>query len=451
MRRLDKHFGTLLHATLLRTAWGRGLSLLAIALLIVVLPACDSTGENTPEDPTQEGIDLTQQGGRGIHAQFADVAQEVPDFGGFFINRDGQPVVYLRDPASERTDEVRTALQEAFGEGVLSQEDNPRRNIAEPELRLREGRYRMEDLLAWYDRLPEVMTVEGVVFIDLHEQANNLTVGVQSVEQNSPQVEEKLQQIEVPREAVEIIAAELPSPHGHGLRSDLRPTRGGVEIGQIGSSIACTMGFNASYRGDFGFLTNSHCTNQRGSASGTSFAISASGGRVGQEQNDPSYNTCFVGYSCRWSDAAFVDYNSGVGGYNQIARPRNWAAPNSGSSTLKIDHDSPGMRVDGVDAHPVSGQMIDKVGRTTGWTYGFVNRTCYPTFVSNGSGGRVKVDGKPVIMRCQYRASYTSNSGDSGSPVFDWHGDTVTLWGLNWGGGSNGAVFSPWEGIAKDL
>lgn len=309
----------------------------------------------------------------------------------------------------------------------------------------------MDQLLTWYDRLPEVLSVEGVVFIDLAEQSNNLTVGVQSLEENGGQVAEMLQEIEIPQEAVEIIEAELPTPHNHGLRSNVRPTRGGIEIGQVGSNIACTMGFNASFRGNFGFMTNSHCTNQRGNASGTRFTQSATGGRVGQEQNDPSYNTCFFGYSCRRSDAAFVDYNSGTGGYNEIARPRSWAAPNSGSSTLKIDHSSPGMNVEDVEPHPMSGDMIDKVGRTTGWTYGFVNRTCFPTFVGNGSGGRAKVNGKPVIMRCQYGATYTSNNGDSGSPVFDWHGDTVTLWGIHWGGGSNGAIFSPWKGIAKDF
>lgn len=455
MTRLVNHFGSLSLSTPLRSTdcarWFRVLSLLAVAFLIILLPACDSTGSDTSDDSPQKGIDLTQQAGTGIHAQFAEVAQRIPDFGGFFLNSDGQPVVYLRDPAPERTDEVRTALRETFGEDVLSQEDNPRRTTDTPELQLREGRYRMEDLLTWYDRLPEVLGVEGVVLIDLHEQANNLTVGVQSLEQSGPKVEEKLQQIDIPREAVEIIDAELPSPYGHGLRSNLRPTRGGVEIGQAGSNTVCTMGFNVSYRGDFGFLTNSHCTNQRGSASGTRFTISATGGRVGREQNDPGYNTCYLGFSCRWSDAAFVDYNSGTGGYNQIARPRNWAAPNSGSSSLQLNHGSAGMKVDGLDAHPVSGQMIDKVGRTTGWTYGFVNRTCYPTFVSNGSGGRVKVNGKPVIMRCQYGADYTSSGGDSGSPVFDWHGDSVTIWGLNWGGGPNNAVFSPWKGIAKDL
>lgn len=432
--------------------WIRRLSHLSVALLLLaLLPACDSAGSGGPDDPTQKGVNIDTETSAGINDKFAEVAQEIPDFGGFFFNSDGQPVVYLRDPAPERADEVRTALQNVFGENIFSQADNPRRTVSDPELQLREGRYRMEELLAWYDRLPEVLDVEGTVFIDLHEQANSLTVGVQSLEQSGPQVEETLQQIDVPREAVEIVQADLPSPENHGLRSDLRPTRGGVEIGQAGSNTVCTMGFNASYQGDFGFFTNSHCTNQRGSVTSTRFTISATGGRVGQEQNDPSYNTCFFGYSCRWSDAAFVDYNSSTGGYNEIARLRNWAAPNSGSSTLKIDHNDSGMSVDGTDAYPVSGQMIDKMGRTTGWTYGFVNRTCFPTFVSNGSGGRVKVNGKPVIMRCQYRASYTSRSGDSGSPVFDWHGDSVTLWGLNWGSTSNNAFFSPWRGITKDF
>ncbi len=437
--------------------WLEYTTILTTALFIFIsVQGCDTGGGTEEEDPpaVKESVELSQESVPSLHDKFRAMSERIPDFGGLYINDEGRLIVYLLDPGSGRRDEVKAALEEVSGLGLEGLAENPRRSIQTPEVELREARYPMEDLLEWYDRLGRLFEdneqlVEQLVLMDLQERSNNLAIGVRdrSIED---QLRSGLEELDIPQEAVEVVEAVPPTPDGHDLRSRVRPTLGGIEIGQAGSSTVCTMGFNVSYKGTFGFLTNSHCTNQRGNGTGTRFTNPGGGGRIAQEHVDPNYNTCFFAFSCRYSDAAFVDYNGGTGGRNKIARPQNWAAPNSGSSTLDIDHGS-SLDVTGLDAHPVSGEMVDKVGRTTGWTYGFVNRTCFRTTVSNGSGGAVAVNGKTVLMRCQYRANYTSSGGDSGSPVFDWHGSTVTLYGLNWGSGPNGAVFSPWQGIKKDF
>jgi hypothetical protein len=93
--------------------------------------------------------------------------------------------------------------------------------------------------------------------------------------------------------------------------------------------------------------------------------------------------------------------------------------------------------------------MFDKMGRTTGWTYGFVKKTCVDMNKTSYAG--------PGIGRilCNDWSSYHSNNGDSGSPVFRWYGSTVRLAGLHWGGITSGgtryAIMSAMWNIEADL
>lgn len=442
MSTLTGSFRTIVHWT--RVA-------LALCVLIAV-QACDITSVeddgdgDAPPDPDGPTINLEEDAPPGLHKKLSMMSEQVADFGGFYLNEAGQPVVYVLDPAEGRRSEVRAALEEVFGEGILTRGDSPRRSVEDPTLQLREGEYAMDDLLFWYERLPEVFSVEEVVMIDLYERANRLTVGV-TTEEAVPQVEERIAEIEVPRPAVQITVREPPQTNNHSLRNNVSPPRGGAEI-----SGTCTLGFVGRYQGDWGFITNSHCTAQMGSVTGMAFNQSANGSQIGVESADPSYRSCgFLGLrSCRDSDAAFVDFDSGVGVSTDVMRTQSWAAPGNGTGSIQIDHGA-AMSLDEVSAHPVSGDMVDKVGRTSGWTYGFVNRTCTTGRPVDNNGNRIRVDGDPVLMKCQYEASYLSQGGDSGSPVFIWKGDSIELVGLNWGGGSDYAIFSPLQGIWNDF
>lgn len=396
------------------------------------------------DDPSPDGetIELTNTSTTTLHDKFAQVTEQVPGFGGYFLNENGQPTAYLLDPSSDRVGEVEDALKGAFGENILQRGDSPRRAVDDPQLQLLEGAYSMDDLLTWRERALGVFEFDTAVFVDLRERNNNLTVGIDNLE-NQGTIEDYLAGQDIPLEAVDIVEAERRTPHAHDLRSSFSSAQGGIEIGLSGTNSFCSHGYVASLNGNLGFVTNSHCTSQRGSVTGTNYDNPSNGGQIGEETADPSYQNCYSGSrSCRKSDAAFIDYNDETSASAAVARPQNWAGPSSSSGTLDIDHGNE-LRVRGGKAQPVSGEMIDKVGRTTGWTWGFVQNTCIALGVNGGS-----VNGNPIVMRCQYDGSYNSSGGDSGSPVFKWHGDEVTIYGVHWGGGG---AFSSLQGIYDDF
>ena len=91
----------------------------------------------------------------------------------------------------------------------------------------------------------------------------------------------------------------------------------------------------------------------------------------------------------------------------------------------------------------VVGNVVNKVGRTTGWSQGSVTNTCVNTNVS----------GTNITQICQNFVSATVGSGDSGSPVFQIiSGNDVRLVGILWGGsGSQSLVFSPLSQVEQEL
>jgi hypothetical protein len=89
------------------------------------------------------------------------------------------------------------------------------------------------------------------------------------------------------------------------------------------------------------------------------------------------------------------------------------------------------------------GQIVDKVGISTGWTYGQVSGTCI----------REDVGGTDITYLCQTEVQMGSTSGDSGSPVFIRDGltDNVYLAGIHWGSAGNTAIFSPNSQVELEL
>jgi hypothetical protein len=99
------------------------------------------------------------------------------------------------------------------------------------------------------------------------------------------------------------------------------------------------------------------------------------------------------------------------------------------------------------------GTRIDKMGRTTGWTWGEVTETCVdiPDWF-------VEYYGPGTSLLCQTEANYNSDPGDSGAPVFTWplYGDEVTLRGIHVGrytreDGWVRRLFSDWTWIAFEI
>jgi hypothetical protein len=118
--------------------------------------------------------------------------------------------------------------------------------------------------------------------------------------------------------------------------------------------------------------------------------------------------------------------------------------PNNGSIT--VDDANPFFSITSQDNSTTSfrvGTVVNKIGRTSGWTQGEIIATCVHT----------NVFGSNFTQLCQTFVSAGVLGGDSGSPVFTITGkDRATLIGILWGGsGSSLYVFSPLKQIRDEL
>lgn len=288
----------------------------------------------------------------------------------------------------------------------------------------------------------EVLSLPGAVYVDHDEVNNRLVFGVENAGATRG-VLNALSRMGVPASAVNVRVTE-PIYQMATLRDRFRPTQGGIQI-HFGNFL-CTMGFNVTHSGGRSFITNSHCTNDQGGVEGTEYRQPLSTVDptvIATEVADPEYfrrGACPRGRRCRFSDASRALYSSSVASSRGIITKTT--GPNNGSITV-----SGAFTVTAQDNNthnfPI-GQVVNKVGRTTGWTQGRITNTCVNTNVS----------GSNITQLCQTFVSAGVGGGDSGSPVFRiTSGDNVTLVGILWGGSSNGAtfVFSPLSQIQDEL
>jgi hypothetical protein len=281
--------------------------------------------------------------------------------------------------------------------------------------------------------MPSVLGIPGVVSTDIDEAKNSLTVGVED-QKTQDKVEKHLAELGISRELVNIETTD-PVMLLASLQDRHRPVRGGLQIqfSSGSSTFICTLGFNAVRAGVRGYVTNSHCTAMQGGVQNTihhQALRSVAADRIGVEIRDPVYFTggvCPAGRRCRYSDTSFGRYDASVG-----SRQGGIARPNLGSVAW---NGMSGFRIVGETPVPIVGQLLTKVGRTTGRTQGRVTATCL----------NANVAGTNITQLCQDIASIPGSPGDSGSPVFritnSPAANDVRLYGILWGGAGGSVVF----------
>jgi hypothetical protein len=390
----------------------------------IILAACSD--QNTPSAPDTPA-DLARVQGQGDNANA--LARSVPGFGGFFYDAQGRPTMYLTTPSA------RGAAERALKPYLQ------KHGLAAAGIQTRLAAHSWDQLERWHGRVaPAALAIRGAVYVDADEALNRITVGAERGAVG--QVRASLARLGLPASAVVVqeaapvtfAVAPKPKPGGLSLQGRVRPILGGVQINFPG--FLCSLGFNVTG----GFVTASHCTNVQGGVEGTRYwqpLQSTDPVQIATEVADPTYATggsCPAGRRCRRSDSSKASYANGIastlGGLAQTARlgrslsiTGQWTITGEGVATV--------------------GQVVNKVGRTTGWSQGQVTNTCVDTNVS----------GSDITQLCQNFVSATVGSGDSGSPVFAIQsGSNVALIGVLWGGsGSQSFVYSPILNVHQDL
>jgi len=427
----------------------KGSALLALGLVWVAACSDDRTptgpGDDVPS-PSADRIATGQSGERGHEVAFHDISRQIKGFGGYFYDEEGNLVAWLVDPSEE-------ARARSILEGVVKQRDLSAHERNTGRIVFRRAAWSFQDLSAWRDRATHpVLDISGVEWTDLDEAQNRLVVGISSAAVRG-RVESVLRQQDVPLAAVLYEESSRASDE-LDLRDYKRGIEGGYQI-QRQDGGTCTLGFNAYWGSTASFLTNSHCTAVVWGSTSTNMYqndTSPASNQVGVELFDPTPWSCglFGLIRCRWSDAAIILKRSSVSwSYGKIARTTFWGFGAGNSGSIVVDAKNPSMTIIGEYSFPTGGEMFDKMGRTTGWTYGFVKKTCVDMNKTSYAG--------PGLGRilCNDWTSYHSGSGDSGSPVFRWYGSTVRLAGLHWGsitsGGTRYGIISAMWNIEKDL
>jgi hypothetical protein len=426
----------------------------------VFLAACQDVTTNPPElAPANAASAAPAPSIREEEAELHQLAAEVPGFGGYYFDENGETVAFVTDLA--RADQARAAVQARLARNPVA----PRGG----RVLVRQGRYTFPELAAWRDRITgPVVDIEGVESVDANEGRNRVVIGISSPAAQRG-VEQLLAEHRVPREAVVMEAEEelslqmapeedlAASFGGEFLSSVIRPLRGGIQIGRwtnrsTGKWSRCTLGAIVRRSGYNLFLTASHCSQKSWEddvgAHYQPMPDIYDYDLIGNEYDDKRGSSCgFMSPNvCRYSDATLIRINSSIGDeLGRIARTRYAASsvyPDTMGS-LEIDPAAPYFQI--VGRGPVSqGSTVHKMGARTGWTQGVVTNTCIDK----------PADRSYSWLRCQVATKTWVSPGDSGGPAFTLNTDgTVSLLGIFWGRTTSGSYhyYSPLSGIEKDL
>lgn len=389
---------------------------------------------------------LAQAGPRlapGLDGRFLQLAHDVPGFGGYYFDANGDLNVYLTDLSKApavRAAVADVAAQRPHASGQAASSDPA--NII-----IRHADYDFPQLNNWHARFTAASPDRGVTMIDTDEAQNRVFIGVTD---NAAigRVQSQLDRLGIPRAAV-VVDVVPPITLATNLTQYYRPLVGGLQIDWSGTY--CTLGVNVWYTnfaqgisGAAGFYTASHCSDTPASTDGTTY--SQGGYQIATEKYDPPFFTnsqyfgCPSGYNCRHSDVTFAQYNTGIdGSHGTIAQTlsRGLGDWNAGS----IDIASTNFTVSGTAGNPTVGDYRDKVGRTTGWTSGQVSHTCTDYYVSGH------------YTLCQDQVEAYADGGDSGSPVFtEGTGSNIGFGGIVWAKtGAGGFIYSNLDRIAADM
>lgn len=392
---------------------------------------------------------------REAEMHFHRISENIPGFGGFYINDHGDYVIVLTDDAPQ-----------GLARSLAAQEiRRQKHNIDSESIIIKEGQFGFSDLATWRELVSGfVLTNDDFSFVRssyIDEEENRIIVGIAESKFSEINIDNVKKFIvgvlSIPLEAVifrETVTPALLSWTG-SLYSTTRPLIGGLGIHKGAAGGACTMGFVGILDGHETFITNSHCTSTTFGLDNTTFfqGFTSSDNIVGSEYKDSNTSWCGMWppwqsiYNCRMSDASAIKINSGIQANRGLIARTTFKNNTGGSGSTTINESNPVFSIAKSDDYIAQGTIVSKIGRETGWTEGKIIKTCvdktYP-----GS--------EFWILKCQYAADFYADYGDSGSPVFRQiysadGSEYISLYGIVYMKSSGEIYFSPMSGIRSDL
>jgi hypothetical protein len=371
-----------------------------------------ATGKDSNDDPESANPYHVSIPPTSIDATFLQIEEQIPGFAGLHDGGDGLLQAFVQEDELDAIDpaELRAAIETAMGD--LSSVARVRgESTVDVTLELIPVEFSFSQLSDIRVAVMNVLSVDGVHGVDVDEVTNRVRIlgdGEFALLAARDYVDS------MGLSFTKIVFTDAPMPELMGtVRGKIRGLAGGVQIAYDES--LCTLGFNATLQGYSGFVTNAHCTTEMFTVTGTHVyqSINTSNNpirtdHVGMEMVDPPLKTS-GNLSYRFSDAAFIRTRSFITLYmGKIVRTK-YAAYRTGDGSI---NSSNYMEIDTNECAVMTGQEVDKIGRTTGWTFGDVESTCQS--VNMGS----------YTLYCQDEVYANVGRGDSGSPTFLWKQDT---------------------------
>ena len=344
---------------------------------------------------------------------FADLAEAAPSSAGFEFDSTGNLVVHVRDDADVAPARSRTAAFLVTGR-VRGGRARPATVMVVP------AQYSFGELAVWRDRL--LVGLLGVAphvnALDLDERANRVVVGldVEPGENVRRPLVALITGLAVDTNAVQFRRFSFVSTvaragasrrrYGTNIQYQADTLVGGLRYST--STGLCTIGLVVDYGSTRSFLSASHCTSDFFGYDGSIAYQSGSPRTAGVESVDPGGYTCNWIMDCRGSDAALFSVQDSLIAKSRrglVAKTQHRSGPGgSTDGSLWWDPSDPYFYiVDLMSAY--TGMSLDKIGATSGWTYGSVTATCL-----DFTSGLHRVT-------CTTEAAIRNYEGDSGGPV----------------------------------
>lgn len=143
-----------------------------------------------------------------FYEPYLKVAQQVPAFGGLFLDEQDNSILYVYVTDLSQEEAVKKAIKEVFGPRWLELRMYPQ------EIRVLQGQYSFLQLKQWRDCLPSLAAIPGVVSIGIAMEKNRLHIGLDKNNKMRHRVveaiEAALDRLGIPREAVILEFEEPP-------------------------------------------------------------------------------------------------------------------------------------------------------------------------------------------------------------------------------------------------